>query len=211
LTFRKLTLAVGLASILGTGLNAEIIDRTLAVVEGSIITQSDVLAAIRLGLVPRGRAADPIGEALERLIERRLTLAEVDRYVPPNPPESAIDSRIASVRAAAGAADFDRLLALYGLTMEQIRRHVRDDLRITAYLRQRFGADILPSEEQILEHYRQHPELFSGAGGVRPFDEVHDDVRAALVAEQQALVIREWLAGLRQRADVAVLYAPATR
>ena len=48
LTFRKLTLAVGLASILGTGLNAEIIDRTLAVVEGSIITQSDVLAATNL-------------------------------------------------------------------------------------------------------------------------------------------------------------------
>jgi hypothetical protein len=194
--------------IAGGGLRGEIIDRVLAVVEGSVITQSDVLAAIRLGLVQPGRTADPVGAVLDRLIDRRLTLAEVDRYAPPNPAESAIDSRVAAVRASAGSADFDKLLAQFGLTMEQLRRHLRDDLRITAYLLQRFGADILPSEEQVLDYYRQHPEQFSARGVVRPFDEAHDDVRAALIAEQQAQVIRDWLAGLRQRADVAVLYAP---
>jgi hypothetical protein len=67
------------------------------------------------------------------------------------------------------------------------------------------------SEEQILDYYRKHQELFTVNRVVRPFEDAHDDVRAALIAEQQGQMIRDWMAGLRQRADIAVLYAPAVR
>jgi hypothetical protein len=66
--------------------SAEIIDRILAVVDREIITLSDVNGAIRLGLVdvPLG-TIDATQAALDRRIERRLTLTEVERYAPPEP------------------------------------------------------------------------------------------------------------------------------
>jgi hypothetical protein len=68
------TMGIGLA--IGM-MRAEVIDRILAVVDGAIITQSDAAAAIRLGLV--AGPADPLAGVVDRLIERRLMLREVDR------------------------------------------------------------------------------------------------------------------------------------
>ena len=45
---------------LAASARAEIIDRVLAVVDGALITQSDVAGAIRLGLVTVPAAPDPV-------------------------------------------------------------------------------------------------------------------------------------------------------
>jgi hypothetical protein len=125
---------------------AEIIDRILAVVNGAIILQSDVTMAVRLGLVPGSAAVDPIAAPLEALIERRLMLEEVDRYAPPDPPETDVDRHLADVRTRAGDR-FDAILAESGISVDQLRRHVRDDLRMETYLQQRFGT-MQPSDEE---------------------------------------------------------------
>jgi hypothetical protein len=187
----------------GAGVHAEIIDRILAVVDGALVTQSDVAVAVRLGLVPAAAAPDPASAALDALIERRLMLAEVDRYAPPDPPEADVDRHVADIRVRAGA-QFDAILLQGGISMDQLRRQVRDDLRIDAYLQQRFGA-MQPSEEEIFQYYRDHPAAFSQNGVVRRFDDAHDVARAALVAERRGATIRDWIAGLRKRANVNVL------
>ena len=43
-------------------------------------------------------------------------------------------------------------------------------------------------------------------GRLLPFEEVRELVRAALLAERQAAAVREWMAGLRRRTEVNVLY-----
>jgi hypothetical protein len=186
-------------------LNAQIIDRVLASVDSAIITQSDVYGVLRLGLVNIGGAPDALGAAVDRLIERRLILTEVDRYGPPEPPAEQIDKRLAELTGRFSAGRLDDILAESGLTRENLRRYVRDDLRIEAYLAQRFGAAIQPSEDEILQFYEQHQAAFTTSGAVRPFGEAHDAARDALVAERRAALITEWLAGLRKRANVSVL------
>ena len=186
-----------------SGVHAQIIDRILAVVNGEIIMQSDVAVAMRLGLVPSAAAPDPASAALDSLIERQLMLSEVDRYAPADPAEADIDRHVADIRSRAGA-QFDAILLQSGIAVGQLRREVRDDLRIEAYLQQRFGA-IQPSEEEILQYYRDHPAAFSQAGVVRSFDDAHDVARAALIAERRGTTIRDWIAGLRRRANVNVL------
>jgi hypothetical protein len=180
---------------------ADIIDRVLAVVDGTPITQSDVAAAARLGLIHAGAADSPSAAALDALIDRRLMLGEVDRYAPADPADSEVDAKLAEIRARAGA-QFDAILAQTGIGLVQLRHQIRDDLRIESYLQQRFGA-VLPSEEQILQYYREHAAEFPQAG----FNAAHDAVRAALVADRRAVVIRDWLAGLRRRANINVLPA----
>jgi hypothetical protein len=200
MTARLLALCVyGAVTIGHPPAYAQVLDRILAVVDGTPITQSDVAAAIRLTLVPGTATADPIAVVLDRLIERHLMLAEVERYAPPEPPEGEVDRRLAEIAGRAGA-HVDQILQQTGLSGDQLRRYVRDDLRIDAYLQQRFGA-MVPSEQDILQYYRDHAAEFPGS----TFDEVHDRVRSAVVAERRAATIRDWVAGLRRRANINVL------
>ena len=191
-----IVLAVGMA-------RAEVIDRILAVVDGAIITQSDAAAAIRLGLV--AGPADPLAAVVDRLIERRLILREVDRYAPPDPAEADVDRAVTEIRARAGSpTQFDAILLQTGFALDQLRRHVRDDLRIESYLQQRFGA-VQPAEEEIQRYYREHAAEFSQGAVLRPFEEAHDVAKAALVAERRAATIRDWMADLRRRANINIV------
>lgn len=197
-----LLMFVAFVSIAARG-HAEIIDRILAVVDGAIILQSDVTMAVQLGLVPAPASGDSIAAPLDALIERRLILEEVDRYAPPDPPDPEINRKVADIRARVGAR-FETVLLETGLTAEQLRRYVSDDLRLEAYLQQRFGT-AQPSDDEIAQYYRDHQSAFTRNGAVAPLEDVRDIVRAALVAERRSTMIREWLVGLRRRANVNVL------
>jgi hypothetical protein len=120
---------------------AETIDRVLAVVNGSVITLSDVTAARDLGIVSAGNAADPVRAILSSLIDRTLELSEVDRYAPPEPTAAALARETQAVRARFPTqAAFDAALARAGMDPQRLRDVLRDDLRIRAYLDQRFVA-----------------------------------------------------------------------
>ena len=86
------------AVLAATGLRAETIDRVLAVVAGQLITLTDVTAAADLGLQTSDGAADPVRAVLNKLIDRELVLAEVDRYAPAEPTTEAVSAEILRVR-----------------------------------------------------------------------------------------------------------------
>ena len=129
-----------LASLAGNTARAETIDRVLAVVGGQLITLTDVTAAIDLGLQTADGAADPVRGVLNKLIDRELALAEVDRYAPPEPTTAMVDSEVERVRQRlASPAAFDAALARSGIDEKHLRETLRQDLRTRAYLDQRFG------------------------------------------------------------------------
>jgi hypothetical protein len=120
---------------------AETLDRVLAVVGGQIITLTDVVAARDLGLQEPDNAADPIRAVLSKLIDRELILAEVERYAPPEPAADAVDREVAAVRARFDSqAALDAALARAGIDKRHLHETLRQDLRIRAYLGQRFNA-----------------------------------------------------------------------
>lgn len=117
----------------------ELIDRTLAIVSGHTITLSDARTVVAIGLV-EGTEVD--AGLVQRLVDRELMLREADRYEPPPPSNERIDARLAEVRTRAGGDEgLARELARGGFTEGRLRAWVRDDMRITAYLQQRFLAD----------------------------------------------------------------------
>ena len=125
-----------------SGPRAQVLDRVLAVVSGQVILASDVRAFLDLGLltVEIGDPTERERAALTRLIERRLMLDEVNRYVPASPLPERIEQDLAHVRARfADRAAFDDLLDAVGLDLEDLRQILRDDARIEAYLANRFG------------------------------------------------------------------------
>ena len=209
LTAAMLTTAMALTCA-GSSARAEIIDRVLAAVGGQIITLSDARAALRLGLVPADVSEDPVAAALERLIDRILMLAEVERYAPAEPPPAAVDAGVAAVRARfPDAASFERVLKETAMSEEELRRYVRDTLRLQVYLQQRFGTMADPSDEAVAQYYLEHAGEFTADGGLRPLEEVREAVRSKLTAQGWDAFLQDWVEGLRRRAAVVVLYLPA--
>ena len=186
---------------------AEVIDRILAVVDTQIVTLSDVRAALRLELVPEDVSVDPIGAVLQRLIDRRLMLAEVDRYAPPEPTPAAVDAAMAVVeRRFKDALEMEIALNQSAMSREELRRYVRDTLRLETYFQQRFLTVAQPSEDEIQRYYRDHAAEFTVSGKPQPLETVRDTVRAAVIREQREVLVRQWVEGLRRRGSVQVLY-----
>jgi hypothetical protein len=128
-------------AVLGSVAHAETIDRVLAVVSGQIITLTDVTAARELGLQSAEGAADPVRAILTKLIDRELVLAEVDRYAPQEPTAEAVDRELQRVRARfPSPAALDAVLARSGIDEQHLRETLRQDLRVAAYMDQRFTA-----------------------------------------------------------------------
>jgi hypothetical protein len=206
---RLLGCALCLVLLCGPRLQADVIDRVLATVGGALILQTDVVAAVRLGFIQLPVQGDPLQWTLDRLIERRLMLAEVDRYAPPEPDRGAVDRRMQEIDSRIGSGErLTAILTETGYTVDQLRLHVRDDLRITAYIQQRFGVVVQPSDDDLVQYYRDHPAEFTRDGKLLPFGEVREQVRAAMVTQSRSAAVRDWLSGLRRRTEVNVLYLP---
>ena len=149
----KLTIGLALACILSArAVCAETIDRVLAVVGGQVITLSDVVAATDLGLQSPDAAADPVRAVLTKLIDRELVLAEVDRYAPAEPTAEAVDAEVQRVRQRFPSAEaFNAALARSGIDEQHLRETLRQDLRMRAYLDQRFSASPTQRSSAITE------------------------------------------------------------
>jgi hypothetical protein len=118
---------------------AEVIDRVLAVAAGQVITLTDVTAARELGLQTVDSTADPIRAILTKLIDRELMLAEVERYGPAEPTPDLVDRELATVRARfASTSAYEATLARSGYDEKHLRETLRQELRLHAYLDQRF-------------------------------------------------------------------------
>jgi hypothetical protein len=162
--------AVGRGGLVGallimapTGASGEVIDRVLAVVAGQLITLSDVTAARELDLERADGAPDPIRAILSKLIDRELILEEVDRYAPPEPSAAAVSDEVAKVRARfPSPAAFGAALARSGIDERHVRETLRQELRMRAYLAQRFpgGADRRQSSmEEWVSGLRRRAEV----------------------------------------------------
>jgi hypothetical protein len=186
---------------------AETIDRVLAVAAGELIMLSDVTAARDFGLVaPDPTAPDPVRAVLAKLIDRELVLAEVERYAPAEPAAEAVDRELQIVRARFPTRQaFEAALARSGIDENHLHETLRQDLRIRAYEDQRFTVPP-PSDEELRAYFNSHTRMFARDGHAPAFEEVRADISRAVLAEKRGVLIEEWIAGLRRRADVIDLY-----
>lgn len=193
-----------------SGASAQILDRVLAVVSGQVILASDVRAFLDFGLYEQGlwKPGEPAAEArvpavLDRLIERRIALDEVNRYRQAQPPPALVERGVAAVRARfADAAAFARRLAAVGMELDDLRQILRDDLRIEAHVAERFGGAERLTEEDLRAHYDANRAQFVEDGEPAPFEAVRGAIRERLASARRAERIEEWLAVLLRRADV---------
>jgi hypothetical protein len=185
----------------------ELLDRVLARVNGEPITLTDARAAIALGIVEQTEGVDPLVSAMPQLIERRLVLAEVARFAPPEPDFTSLNGQTNAIKARVGSAKELALLEKStGVGETQIREIARDELRIRAYLNQRFGSSVQATDEDAAAYYRAHLDEFRVNGELTPYAEAEPVARQRAAEARRRGVIFQWMRELRQRADVVEMY-----
>jgi hypothetical protein len=197
--------SAALVAILASAARADIIDRVVAIVDGHLITMSDVRTVTVLHLLDPSSPASPVepgrDPGVEHLIDRILVLEEVERYAPAPPDDKAVDARLGVIAQANGSAALveERLHEL-GVSPAWLRQWATDSLRIRAYVDQRFGNVVQPTDEELEAYFREHQSDFAGKD-VNDAT-VQSTARTAIVAERRRAVLTEWITGLRRRADV---------
>ena len=181
----------------------ELIERTLALVGGQPITLNDARAAMALGLIAVPASGDRLSAAAAELIDRELVLREVQRYAPPAPSAAAIDARLDVIRQKFPPGALDRVLESHGFTGERLRAWVRDDLRVQAYLDQRFASASAPTDADLSAAYARQRAEFEQAG--LTFEQALPALRDRVAAERRAELITDWISELRRRTDVVLL------
>ena len=194
----KSVASCGLALLLAAmPAGAQVIDRVLAVVDGRLVTLSDVRVTTTLGLIQAGDAS----VAAERWVERLLILQEVDRFAPPEPAAGDVDHRLSRVLDTQGPAAPARLAEL-GVTEDWVRRWVRDDLRIESYIEQRFAGSLEPGPEEMENYFRQNPGELMRDGQKLGDAEAQALARERLMTSRRRTLVADWLDGLKRRAAI---------
>ena len=183
--------------------SGELIERTMAIVGGQVITLSDVRTVMALGLVDQARAGS-IDAATERLVERLLVLREVQRYPPPEPSDAQIEAELDKIRLRVSQGQLTAALNAGGFSEARLRAWVRDDVRIAAYLGQRFAAVGVPSDEDVRAYFTAHRDEFDRKQ--QSFDAAANDIRDRLSGERRAQLITDWIQDLRRRTTVVELW-----
>ena len=115
----------------------QLLDHVVARVGTSAITQTDVEAAVAFGVVEQKDADGR--DAVKQLIDRRLILAEVSRFPPPEPSEAEVMALMATMRTTAGVGAA-AVMKRTGVDDQRLAELARDTLRIRSYIQQRFGS-----------------------------------------------------------------------
>jgi hypothetical protein len=178
-----------------------IVDRVLAVVDGQLVTLSDLRATAALRLV-EGPDEPAV---LASLVDRLLILGEASRYAVQEPSGGAIDERLAALRDAVGESRFRAILRDGGLSESVLRQWVRDDLVVESYMTQRFASAAMPTDAEVDEYARTRgPELAASAGLPASPEDVTKLARERLANERRARLVADWVAGLRRRSEVSL-------
>jgi hypothetical protein len=188
-------------------LGAQVLDRVIAVVSGTVVMLSDARAALTLGLFEPGTARDPVEAAMRWLIDRQLVLDEAGRGDRIEADPAALEQALGAVRQRfASDADYRRAIAGLGLDDRGVLRWVRDTLAARLYLERRFESVLPATDEELRAYYASHASAFTRNGRQLSYDDALADLTATVQQQRRSQASAAWMERLRRRADIREVY-----
>lgn len=185
------------------------VDRIAAVIDGQVLTVSEITQMVELRFFPRlGDSDDDYRrEVLDALIAQALRYRDVERFGAQDIPADTIEARVVEIqRRFPSEAEFTAALTRAELTADELRALVKRQLQVEAYIQERFAPLVFVTNEEIDEYYRGAWREQRRQRGlpVPPLADVRDEVRAALRLSRLQVEIDKWTSQLRARANVDV-------
>lgn len=201
--------SVLLALLLAVPAAAVTVDRIAAVIDGQVLTVSEIAQMVELRFFPRlGESEDDYRrEILDALIAQALRYRDVERFGAQDIPADAIEARVVEIqRRFPSETEFHAAVVRAELTLDELRALVKRQLQVEAYIQERFAPLVFVTNEEIDEYYRGPWREQRRERGlpVPALSDVREEVRAALRLSRLQAEIDRWTSQLRARANVDV-------
>ena len=141
-----------------------IADRVIAVVNNDAITLGELqetMMAYRQEARQRGSATDDdlAKQLLPRLIDNRLQLQEADRekvVVEDAEVNEELSERVKTTYGAKSMEEFERLIKEQGVTIEAIKKRLRDSLRVQKVIRRKVALRVSVTDQEIAQYLEEN-------------------------------------------------------
>jgi peptidyl-prolyl cis-trans isomerase SurA len=209
---RRLCTRPGLPLLMATAAFAVIVDRIVVTVGTQAITESELELTIRLTSflnqsTPDFSAANR-RKTVERMIEQRLVLKELDfsRYPRPSSDEVAPRLRnIVSLLFGDKDASYRAALEKYEITEDDVKRYLLWQMTFFRFIDFRFrpGIEVTPAEiEEYFKSTIQPLALKANPDKKITLEEYHDRIERILMARREEVEMQSWLADTRKRTKI---------
>jgi hypothetical protein len=189
--------------------SAVTVDRIAAIVDGQVLTVSEIAQMVEIRFYPRAAQSedDHRRNVLDGLIAQSLRYRDVERFGAQDISPDVIEARLLEIQHRfPSEAEFLAAAARAELTVDEIRALVKRQLQVEAYIQERFAPLVFISNEDIEAYYRGPWSQQRRERGlaIPSLDSVRDEVRTAVRASRVEEEIGKWTTQLRARANVDV-------
>jgi hypothetical protein len=196
-------------TLLALPASAVTVDRIAAIVDGQVLTVSEIAQMVEIRFYPRAAQSedDHRRNVLDGLIAQSLRYRDVERFGAQDISPDVIEARLLEIqRRFPTEAEFLAAAARAELTVDEIRALVKRQLQVEAYIQERFAPLVFISNEDIEAYYRGpwSQQRRDRGLGVPALESVRDEVRTAVRASRVEEEIGKWTTQLRARANVDV-------
>jgi hypothetical protein len=180
---------------LGQSFPAEVIDKVVAVVDGHIITASDMRQERDILMRLNEKQVDDDKALVQQLIDNYLIEAQIADF----PGIEVTDEEVTE--------QFQKSVAGEGAPSQPLREAVRLRMRMQKYFEMRFGQFIQASDEDVNKYYNAVfvPEAQKrDLNPIPPLTQVSDLIRNNVIQESLHHEITIWLEAIRRRSNIEV-------
>jgi peptidyl-prolyl cis-trans isomerase SurA len=199
---------------------AVVLDHVVAVINGSVILQSDVNEE-RSYAVLQPLSIDSVRNtpqrALQRLIDRDLILQQMATAAPVTPPTpEEVQQRINELRSLIPEcaqyqcrtdAGWQAFLKAKGLTEKDVETHWAQRVLILSFIQSRFGSGVRISADEIADYYNKTlvPQFHERKLPPPALASVSTRIEEILLQRRVSSLLLEWLQSLKSEGSVSIL------
>jgi peptidyl-prolyl cis-trans isomerase SurA len=201
---------------------AVVLDHVVAVINGSVILQSDVKEEMSYAVLQPftvDSARNTPQRALQRLIDRDLIQQQMETetaqtVTPPTPEE--VQQRITQLRGVIPEcaryhcetdAGWQEFLQAHGLTEKEVEAHWSQRMLILSFIQSRFGSGVRISPAEIADYYNKTlvPQFHDKTAKPPPLAAVSSRIEEILLQQRVSSLLLEWLQSLKSEGSVSIL------
>jgi peptidyl-prolyl cis-trans isomerase SurA len=176
-----------------------------------VITASDLRREIRVNAFLEGAKPDFSPEnkrkTADRMVEQRLVRRELELSRYPTPSKSEVDPMLKEFQQEyyANPADYERALAQYGITDQQVRDHLLWQLTLLRFVEVRFRPGVQVSDEAVASYFEKvikpAAQLANPAQTIS-IDDYREQIEDALIEQQVDKDLSAWIDEAKKRTGV---------
>jgi peptidyl-prolyl cis-trans isomerase SurA len=204
-----------LLALLSMTASAEVVDRIVAVVNGHLVTWSDLDEQMRFEALENVRPLEQLVEvqrrgAFEHLVQDRILRDQMEGTEPAT--ASEVNARIAEVRVLWHQEKDDTkwtaTLGRYGLSAGELRELAANQVEVWRFMEFRVRPLVRVSGEEVEDYYNKTltPQVVAQGQTPEPLEQLRDKIRQLLAAQKTTGEMEKWLENLKAQSKVQILW-----